>query len=197
MTLSKGCCLKLQTHTGGSGTHSPLQLFYAAAGGQTAQGQLMKGVRGCYTGFGNNVHAEYSALRGPGFTPDKNMSPHDGVVSRLATHLKLNPDLWAEYALREVTRWEHLAELYRYLELSPFNWALKKACISHLYPNAMRTDRGFLLAEEMLSWLRHNKVIFPSVEFIERTLAEAATPAPWLLAFSVHRLSLLQSIPHC
>ena len=39
-------------------------------------------------------------LRGSGFPPDKNISPHDGVVSRLAAHLKLLPDLWAEYASR-------------------------------------------------------------------------------------------------
>ncbi|GEM_PF-3300618 len=62
-------------------------------------------------------------LRGSGFPPDKNISPHDGVVSRLAAHLKLQPDLWAEYASREVTRWEHLAELYR-------------------YPATIRTDQG-------------------------------------------------------
>ncbi|KGB10167.1 tn3 transposase DDE domain protein [Enterobacteriaceae bacterium ATCC 29904] len=116
-------------------------------------------------------------LRGPGFLPDKSISPHDGVVFRLAAHLKVQSDLWAEYASREVTRWEHLAELYRYLELSPFNRALQKTCIRHLYPHAMRTDRGFLLAEEMLSWLHNNKVIFPSVEVIERTLAEATTLA--------------------
>ncbi|STV04227.1 transposase TnpA, Tn21 [Klebsiella pneumoniae] len=100
-------------------------------------------------------------LRGPGFPPDKSISPHDCVVFRLAAHLKVQSDLWAEYASREVTRWEHLAELYRYLELSPFNRALQKTCIRHLYPHAMRTDRGFLLAEEMLSWLHNNKVIFP------------------------------------
>ncbi|MBB6117948.1 hypothetical protein F4826_004928 [Rahnella inusitata] len=91
--------------------------------------------------------------------------------------MKLQPDLWAEYASREVTRWEHLAELYRYLELSPFNRALQKICIRHLYPHAMRTDKGFLLAEGMLSWLRNNNVIFPSADVIERTLAEAATLA--------------------
>ncbi|BBW24548.1 hypothetical protein STN0717ENT53_P20060 (plasmid) [Enterobacter kobei] len=56
-------------------------------------------------------------LRGPEFPPDKSISPHDGVVFRLAAHLKVQSDLWAEYASREVTRWEHLAELYRYLEL--------------------------------------------------------------------------------
>lgn len=52
-------------------------------------------------------------LRGPGFSPDKSISPHNDVVTRLAAHLKLQPDLWTEYASREVTRWEHLAELYR------------------------------------------------------------------------------------
>lgn len=39
----------------------------------------------------------------------------------------------------------------------------------------MRTDKGFTLAEEMLSWLHNNNVIFPSVDVIERTLAEAVT----------------------
>lgn len=64
-------------------------------------------------------------LRGPGFPPDKSISPHNDVVTRLAAHLKLQPDLWTEYA----------------------------------------------------SWLLSNKVIFPSVEVIERTLAEATTLA--------------------
>lgn len=41
----------------------------------------------------------------------------------------------------------------------------------------MRTDKGFTLAEEMLSWLHNNNVIFPSVDVIERTLAEAVTLA--------------------
>lgn len=54
-------------------------------------------------------------LRGPGFVPDKNNIPHCGVVSRIASRLKLQPDLWHEYAAREQTRWEHLAELYSYL----------------------------------------------------------------------------------
>ncbi|WP_180250803.1 DUF4158 domain-containing protein, partial [Enterobacter hormaechei] len=116
-------------------------------------------------------------LRGPGFTPDKNSLPHDGVMSRVAERLKLQPDLWREYATREETRWEHLAELYRYLGLVPFNRSLQKTCIRHLYPHAMRTDKGLILAEEMLAWLHNNNVIFPSVDVMERTLAEAATLA--------------------
>lgn len=116
-------------------------------------------------------------LRGPGFIPDKSSAPHNGVVTRVASRLKLQPDLWPEYASREQTRWEHLTELYRYLEISPFSRSMQKDCIRHLHPDAMRTDKGFMLAEEMLSWLHNNNVIFPSVEVIERTLAEVVTLA--------------------
>ncbi len=98
-------------------------------------------------------------LRGPGFVPDKNNIPHCGVVSRIASRLKLQPDLWHEYAAREQTRWEHLAELYRYLKLSPFSRTLQTDCRRHLHSSAMRTDKGFTLAEEMLSWLPFHDTI--------------------------------------
>lgn len=116
-------------------------------------------------------------LRGPGFTPDKNNLPHDGVISKVADRLKLKPDLWQEYAARNETRWEYLAELYRYLRLTPFSKSLQKMCIRHLYPHAMRIDKGLILAEEMLTWLHNKNIIFPSVDVVERTLAEATTLA--------------------
>ena len=37
-------------------------------------------------------------LRESGFPLHKSISPHDGVVSRLAAHLKLQSELWAQYA---------------------------------------------------------------------------------------------------
>lgn len=84
-------------------------------------------------------------LRGPGFIPDKSSPPHNGVVSRVASRLKLQPDLWQEYASREQTRWEHLTEIYRYLEISPFSRSMQKDCIRHLHPYAMRTDGSVAL----------------------------------------------------
>ncbi|ENF41595.1 hypothetical protein ECP03048163_5336 [Escherichia coli P0304816.3] len=34
-------------------------------------------------------------------------------------------------------------------------------------------DKGILLAEEMLAYLRQNKVMFPAIDVVERTCAEA------------------------
>lgn len=84
-------------------------------------------------------------LRGSGFPPDKSISPNNDVVTRLAAHLKLQPDLWTEYASREVTRWEHLAELYRYLELSPFNWAQQKTASATFIPTPCGQTEVFYL----------------------------------------------------
>ncbi|EJB8506450.1 Tn3 family transposase, partial [Vibrio parahaemolyticus] len=116
-------------------------------------------------------------LRGPGFLPDTQHPPHGGIASRVSMRLSLSSDLWGKYAEREETRWEHLAELYRYLGLNPFNKQRKQDCINHLLPHAMRTERAFLLAEEMLEWLHNNHIIFPTIEVIERTLAETTTLA--------------------
>lgn len=41
----------------------------------------------------------------------------------------------------------------------------------------MRTDRGFLLAEEMLSWLLINNVIFPLLMSSSERCPEATTLA--------------------
>lgn len=84
-------------------------------------------------------------LRGPGFPPDKSISPHDCVVFRLAAHLKVQSDLWAEYASREVTRWEHLAELYRYLELSPLTGRCKKPVFATFIPTPCGQTEVFYL----------------------------------------------------
>ncbi len=38
---------------------------------------------------------------------------------------------------------------------------------------ATRTNKGILLAEELLVWLRKNNVIIPAIDVVERTCAEA------------------------
>lgn len=52
------------------------------------------------------------------------------------------------------TRREHLTELYCYLGVKGFTNKIQQSCITHLLPMATRTDKGILLAEEMLAYLR-------------------------------------------
>ncbi|MDM2796147.1 MULTISPECIES: DUF4158 domain-containing protein, partial [unclassified Citrobacter] len=86
----------------------------------------------------------------------------------------LTGDLWPAYLSgRETTRREHLTELYRYLGVKAFTGKIQQDCITHLLPMATRTDKGILLAEELLVWLRKNNVIIPAIDVVERTCAEA------------------------
>ncbi|HDS6532743.1 TPA: Tn3 family transposase [Klebsiella aerogenes] len=113
-------------------------------------------------------------LKNVGFAPDKKIPPSDALLKHIASRLKLIGDLWPAYLSgRDTTRREHLTELYRYLGVKAFTGKIQQNCITHLLPMATRTDKGILLAEELLVWLRQNNVIIPAIDVVERTCAEA------------------------
>lgn len=115
-------------------------------------------------------------LKNIGFAPDKKSSPPAELLRVIGNRLKLSAELWQEYISgRDTTRREHLGELYRYLELKAFNGALQKECIQHLLPLSTRTDRGILIAEELLKRLHQQRIIIPGIDVVERTCAEAMT----------------------
>lgn len=115
-------------------------------------------------------------LKNIGFAPDKKSSPPAELLRVIGNRLKLSAELWLEYISgRDTTRREHLSELYRYLELKAFNGALQKECIQYLLPQSTRTDRGILIAEELLKYLHQRRIIIPSIDIVERTCAEAMT----------------------
>lgn len=102
-------------------------------------------------------------LKNVGFAPDKKTPPSDALLKHIANRLKLADGLWSSYINgRETTRREHLTELNRYLGVKAFTNKIQQSCITHLLPMATRTDKGILLAEEMLAYLRQNKVILAS-----------------------------------
>ncbi|CDZ86641.1 hypothetical protein BN1086_04892 [Citrobacter koseri] len=115
-------------------------------------------------------------LKSIGFAPDKKSSPPAKLLKIISARLKLSAERWQEYVSgHNTTRREHMQELYRYLELKAFNGALQKECIRHLLPLSTRTDRGILIAEELLKFLHQQRIIIPGIEVLERTCAEAMT----------------------
>ncbi|PHM66587.1 transposase [Xenorhabdus sp. KJ12.1] len=113
-------------------------------------------------------------LKNVGFAPDKKIPPSDALLKHIASRLKLAGDLWPAYLYgRDTTRREHLTELYRYLGVKAFTGKIQQDCITHLLSMATRTDKGILLAEELLVYLRQNNVLIPAIDVVERTCAEA------------------------
>lgn len=113
-------------------------------------------------------------LKNVGFAPDKKIPPSDALLKHIASRLKLTEDLWLTYLSgRDTTRREHLTELYRYLGVKAFTNKIQQDCVANLLPMATRTDKGILLAEELLGYLQRNSVIIPAIDVVERTCAEA------------------------
>lgn len=106
--------------------------------------------------------------------PDKRSLPSDFLLKQIASRLNLSNELWKDYGSgRDTTRREHLTELYRYLGLKKFTKQIQNDCISYLIPLATRTDKGILLAQELLKYMQRNCVIIPTINVLERTCLKA------------------------
>ncbi|AXI24628.1 Tn3 transposase DDE domain protein [Cardinium endosymbiont of Sogatella furcifera] len=122
--------------------------------------------------FGFSVLLCY--LKNIGIIPDKKSLLSDFLLKHIASRLSLSNELWKDYALgRGTTRREHLVEIYRYLGLKKFTQQIQNDCIAYLIPLATRTDKGILLAQELLKYIQRNCVIIPTIDVLERTCSKA------------------------
>ncbi len=112
---------------------------------------------------------------GQGLLTDTVIPP--SLLRWIGRQLQIDSTCWPQYAERETTRREHMIELRHYLSLKPFTLSHFRKFI-HVTTNlAMQTDKGIVLASELLCALRHQYIIIPSIDVIERVCAEAVTKA--------------------
>lgn len=68
--------------------------------------------RGSHNRFGFAVQLCY--LRFPGFALPTDADPPSSFLAFVVRQLAVKPDVWPQYAQRQQTRREHLAELHRF-----------------------------------------------------------------------------------
>ncbi len=95
----------------------------------------------------------------------------------IAQQLRIDPACWEQYAQREPTRREHLLELRAFLGVMPFGLAHYRKAVHATTELAMLTDKGVVLASGVLDGLRHQRIIIPALDVVERICAEAITRA--------------------
>jgi TnpA family transposase len=91
--------------------------------------------------------------------------------------LRIDSACWEQYAQREPTRREHLLELRTFLGVVPFGLAHYRNAVHATTGLAMQTDKGVVLAVGVLDSLRHQCIIIPALDVVERICAEAITRA--------------------
>lgn len=129
--------------------------------------------RGDHNRLGVAVQLCY--LRYPSFALPTDVEPPPQLLAFVSNQLYVEPDIWPQYALRPETRREHLAELAAWLNLTSFAIADYRRFVQELAEVAQQTDRGIVLAETLISWLRQQRIILPPVDVIERVCSEALT----------------------
>lgn len=95
----------------------------------------------------------------------------------IGQQLRIDPACWEQYAQREPTRREHLLELRAFLGVVPFGLAHYRKAVHAATGLAMQTDKGVVLAADVLDGLRHQRIIIPNLDVVERICAEAITRA--------------------
>ncbi|KKM00820.1 hypothetical protein LCGC14_1800630, partial [marine sediment metagenome] len=114
-------------------------------------------------------------LRYPGFALPTDEEPPAPLLLTVGRQLRIEPEMWPQYAQRPETRREHLAELQTWLNLSPFTVADFRRLVHQLAELAQQTDRGVVIAEALIETLRQQRIIMPALDVIERVCSEALT----------------------
>ena len=129
--------------------------------------------RGSHNQLGFAVQLCY--LRYPGFALPMDAEPPASLLNIVGRQLRIEPDIWPQYAQRPETRREHLMELQAWLKLTPFVVTEHLHFVHQLAELAQQTDRGIVLAEALVELLRQQRIILPPVDVIERVCSEALT----------------------
>jgi TnpA family transposase len=112
---------------------------------------------------------------GQGLLPDAAIPA--SLLQWVGRQLRTDPVCWPKYAEREETRREHLLQLREYLDMEPFGLAHYRQAVHAATEMAMQTDKGIVLAAGIVDILRHQHIIIPALDVIERVCAEAVTQA--------------------
>jgi len=99
------------------------------------------------------------------------------LVQWVAEQVQARASLWLDYAEREETRRGHQRELTAYLSMRVFHLNDQRPLVRYLVPLALQNDKGILLAEQAIHYLRQHKIVLPPLRVIDRACAQAITLA--------------------
>jgi TnpA family transposase len=107
-------------------------------------------------------------LRHPGQGMGPGEHPPEAMIAFVARQVGVPSAAFADYALRDQTRREHVVELQKHLRLRSFGLAEWRSCLRLGADAAWATDRGESIVPAMLTHLRTSNVLLPTVAVLER-----------------------------
>lgn len=124
-------------------------------------------------GFAVNL----SYMRHPGIILAPELYPDRKILQFIGTQLGINVLEWENYGKREQTRREHISTLqsvYGFRIFTTRDYTVYKGLLQEI---ALKADKGFVVAEELVKFLRKNKILLPAAGTIERLCSEVLNNA--------------------
>lgn len=116
-------------------------------------------------------------LRFPGRVLKEGEQPPMAMLDFIADQLSLAPAAFVDYAQRDQTRREHLAEIQTSQSYRRFSRTLYRELAAWLLPIALTTEKGPALVATLLDELRVRHVICPPLPVVERRGASKGATA--------------------
>ncbi len=123
------------------------------------------------------VAVQLCYMRYPGVVLGAEEAPLPPLLKLAASQLKVAEECWADYGRRAETRREHMLELQSVFGFRPFAARHYREAGHSLDDLAAQTDKGIVLATALIQSLRHQSILLPAVNVIERICAASITRA--------------------
>ena len=107
-------------------------------------------------------------MRYPGVILGVNEIPDAYLLKFIAKQLKVSAQSWDDYGFREKTRREHLLELQQLFNYHTFSRNHYAEYVKYISQFAIETDKGIVLAQQLISHLRSKRVLLPTPLVIEK-----------------------------
>lgn len=116
-------------------------------------------------------------MRYPGVMLGAEEEPFAPLLCLVAAQLKVSAEAWENYGKRSETHREHALALQSIFDFHSFTARHYRNSVHFLHDLAWQTDKGIVLAAALVDHLRHERVLLPSLNVIERICAESITQA--------------------
>ena len=116
-------------------------------------------------------------LRFPGIILGIDERPFPPLLKLVSDQLEVSIESWDEYGQREQTRREHLVELQTMFGFQLFNKNDYLQAVHAMTELAMQTDKGIVMVNALVDYLRQRSIILPAINVVERACAEGLTHA--------------------
>ena len=114
-------------------------------------------------------------MRYPGVMLNAEEKPDPLLLRLVANQLQITEATWSKYGQRDKTRREHLVELQSVFGFQAFTRHHYRDAVHALDDLAWQTDKGIVLGHQLLVHLRHQSILLPSLNVIDRICSEAIT----------------------